>query len=116
MADGRAGSQRPLSGDNFDVLRRHVSDESVDLVYLDPPFNSDLFGPVRPRRRRSPYRPPLRRLSTSTSSRSAQAASGADSAAATAASDSVRARDAEPAARRGSVVVMMWPARVERVE
>src|SRR5487761_365090 len=27
-------------GDNLDVLRRHVSDESVDLVYLDPPFNS----------------------------------------------------------------------------
>jgi DNA modification methylase len=28
-------------GDNLDVLRRHVADESVDLVYLDPPFNSD---------------------------------------------------------------------------
>lgn len=28
-------------GDNLDVLRRHVDDESVDLVYLDPPFNSD---------------------------------------------------------------------------
>lgn len=27
-------------GDNLDVLRRHVPDESVDLVYLDPPFNS----------------------------------------------------------------------------
>ena len=27
-------------GDNLDVLRRHVGDESVDLVYLDPPFNS----------------------------------------------------------------------------
>ena len=27
-------------GDNLDVLRRHVSDESVDLIYLDPPFNS----------------------------------------------------------------------------
>ncbi|HVF59472.1 MAG TPA: DNA methyltransferase [Thermoanaerobaculia bacterium] len=27
-------------GDNLDVLRRHVKDESVDLVYLDPPFNS----------------------------------------------------------------------------
>ncbi len=27
-------------GDNLDVLRRHVKDESVDLVYLDPPaFN-----------------------------------------------------------------------------
>lgn len=27
-------------GDNLDVLRRHVKDESVDLVYLDPPFKS----------------------------------------------------------------------------
>lgn len=28
-------------GDNLDVLRRHVRSESVDLVYLDPPFNSN---------------------------------------------------------------------------
>src|SRR3954470_5856701 len=28
-------------GDNLDVLRRHVASESVDLVYLDPPFNSN---------------------------------------------------------------------------
>jgi site-specific DNA-methyltransferase (adenine-specific) len=28
-------------GDNLDVLKRHVKDESVDLVYLDPPFNSN---------------------------------------------------------------------------
>jgi len=27
-------------GDNYDVLQRYVRDESVDLVYLDPPFNS----------------------------------------------------------------------------
>jgi site-specific DNA-methyltransferase (adenine-specific) len=27
-------------GDNLDVLRTYVRDESVDLVYLDPPFNS----------------------------------------------------------------------------
>jgi len=27
-------------GDNLDILRRHVPDESVDLIYLDPPFNS----------------------------------------------------------------------------
>ena len=27
-------------GDNLDVLRRHVADGLVDLVYLDPPFNS----------------------------------------------------------------------------
>ena len=28
-------------GDNLDVLRLHVLDESVDLIYLDPPFNSN---------------------------------------------------------------------------
>jgi DNA modification methylase len=28
-------------GDNLDVLKRYVADESVDLVYLDPPFNSN---------------------------------------------------------------------------
>lgn len=28
-------------GDNLDVLRQHIADESVDLVYLDPPFNSN---------------------------------------------------------------------------
>ena len=28
-------------GDNLSVLREHVTDESVDLVYLDPPFNSN---------------------------------------------------------------------------
>ncbi len=28
-------------GDNLDVLRRHVKDESIDLIYLDPPFNSN---------------------------------------------------------------------------
>ena len=27
-------------GDNLDILRRYLKDESVDLVYLDPPFNS----------------------------------------------------------------------------
>jgi 16S rRNA G966 N2-methylase RsmD len=27
-------------GDNLDVLRRHIKDETVDLIYLDPPFNS----------------------------------------------------------------------------
>jgi DNA modification methylase len=27
-------------GDNFEVLQRYVKSESVDLVYLDPPFNS----------------------------------------------------------------------------
>jgi site-specific DNA-methyltransferase (adenine-specific) len=28
-------------GDNLDILRQHIAAESVDLVYLDPPFNSN---------------------------------------------------------------------------
>ncbi len=27
-------------GDNLDILRRYIDDDSVDLVYLDPPFQS----------------------------------------------------------------------------
>ncbi len=27
-------------GDNLEVLRQHIKDESVDLCYIDPPFNS----------------------------------------------------------------------------
>jgi DNA modification methylase len=27
-------------GDNLEILRKHIPDESVDLIYLDPPFNS----------------------------------------------------------------------------
>ena len=39
--------ERPMAenilyyGDNLEILRRYIKDESVDLVYLDPPFNSD---------------------------------------------------------------------------
>jgi 16S rRNA G966 N2-methylase RsmD len=28
-------------GDNLDVLRERVAASSVDLIYLDPPFNSN---------------------------------------------------------------------------
>ena len=28
-------------GDNLDILRRYVKDESVDLVYLDLPYKSN---------------------------------------------------------------------------
>lgn len=28
-------------GDNLHILRHHIPNESVDLIYLDPPFNSD---------------------------------------------------------------------------
>ena len=27
-------------GDNLIILREHIPSESVDLIYLDPPFNS----------------------------------------------------------------------------
>jgi site-specific DNA-methyltransferase (adenine-specific) len=51
-------------GDNLDVLRRHVKEETIDLVYLGPPFksnqdytadsseNAELFGPKSGKRRR----------------------------------------------------------------
>lgn len=41
---GTQGTEPPnllAYGDNLDVLKRHVASESVDLVYLDPPFNSN---------------------------------------------------------------------------
>jgi len=33
-------ANRLFYGDNLDVLRRKIADESVDLCYIDPPFNS----------------------------------------------------------------------------
>jgi len=35
-----SGMNKLIYGDNLLVLREHVADESVDLIYLDPPFNS----------------------------------------------------------------------------
>lgn len=40
-------SRRPITentlfyGDNLFILREHIASESVDLIYLDPPFNSN---------------------------------------------------------------------------
>ena len=34
-------ANRLYYGDNLDVLRASVASESVDLIYLDPPFNSN---------------------------------------------------------------------------
>lgn len=34
-------TNRLYYGDNLDVLREHVASEFIDLVYLDPPFNSN---------------------------------------------------------------------------
>ncbi len=42
-----ATSRHPLTrnrlyyGDNLDILRRYIKDETVDLIYLDPPFKSN---------------------------------------------------------------------------
>lgn len=41
---------RLYRGDNLDVLRRHVAGESIDLAYLDPPFNSGVSYRVDGRR------------------------------------------------------------------
>ena len=34
-------TNRLYYGDNLEVLREHIADSSVDLIYLDPPFNSN---------------------------------------------------------------------------
>jgi site-specific DNA-methyltransferase (adenine-specific) len=38
---GAAMANHLYYGDNLDVLRESIRDESVDLIYLDPPFNSN---------------------------------------------------------------------------
>jgi site-specific DNA-methyltransferase (adenine-specific) len=41
MANDLSGWKNKLFfGDNLDIMRDHIPDESVDLIYLDPPFNS----------------------------------------------------------------------------
>ena len=34
-------ADRLFYGDNLDILRGHIADESADVIYLDPPFNSN---------------------------------------------------------------------------
>jgi site-specific DNA-methyltransferase (adenine-specific) len=34
-------TNRLYYGDNLDVLREHIASDSIDLIYLDPPFNSN---------------------------------------------------------------------------
>ncbi|MGB1288463.1 MAG: DNA methyltransferase, partial [Aggregatilineales bacterium] len=34
-------ANRLFFGDNLDILRDYIKDETVDLIYLDPPFNSN---------------------------------------------------------------------------
>jgi site-specific DNA-methyltransferase (adenine-specific) len=40
-------------GDNPDMLRRYLESESIDLVYLDPPFNSNATYNALPAERRA---------------------------------------------------------------
>ncbi|MFZ3265457.1 MAG: DNA methyltransferase [Terriglobales bacterium] len=40
MQTGNVQKNQLYYGDNLGVLREHIKDESVDLIYLDPPFNS----------------------------------------------------------------------------
>jgi hypothetical protein len=39
--EGYSVTNQLFFGDNLDVLRESIKDESVDLIYLDPPFNSN---------------------------------------------------------------------------
>jgi hypothetical protein len=39
-SDDNSGKNRLYFGDNLDVLRNKIASESVDLCYIDPPFNS----------------------------------------------------------------------------
>ena len=38
--EGRVDTNVLYYGNNLDILRKHIPDNSVDLIYLDPPFNS----------------------------------------------------------------------------
>lgn len=40
MAKSPINNNTLFYGDNLDILREYIPDESVDLIYLDPPFNS----------------------------------------------------------------------------
>ena len=42
LLDGSEMTRRLYYGDNIDVMRQNLATESVDLVYLDPPFNSEI--------------------------------------------------------------------------
>jgi len=40
MAGLKGNGNKLFYGDNLDILRRKIKDETVDLCYIDPPFNS----------------------------------------------------------------------------
>ena len=41
MTPGKYTGNTLFYGDNLPILREYIADESVDLIYLDPPFNSN---------------------------------------------------------------------------
>jgi DNA modification methylase len=41
VVSSRVAANKLYFGDNLTVLREQIKDESVDLIYLDPPFNSN---------------------------------------------------------------------------
>ena len=43
--------------DNLNILKRYIDKESVDLVYLDPPFNSNRNYNVLFKKTRAGLRP-----------------------------------------------------------
>ena len=62
-------TNRLYYGDNLEVLRNEIADASVDLIYLDPPFNSNagynvLFKSAVGRGRRREHRGVRRHLDT----------------------------------------------------
>jgi site-specific DNA-methyltransferase (adenine-specific) len=46
-------------GDNLNILREYVTDASVDLIYLEPPFNSSATYNVLFKEKRGGWRPPV---------------------------------------------------------
>lgn len=41
MAAASIATNQLYYGDNLEILRNHIPSESVDLIYIDPPFNSN---------------------------------------------------------------------------
>ena len=64
MSDGPA-TNLLYYGDNLDVLRLHVKDECVDLVYFDPPLSRT--GTYAARERPRPPRRSVGRFTPATS-------------------------------------------------
>ena len=65
-------------GDNLDILRQRVADESVDLIYLDPPFNSNATYNVLFRERSGEDLPPYQIIGQPTDAASAAASAEQD--------------------------------------